>query len=295
MQYAVAVGNPPFKKNLHLKIISSIIPLIDNGVSCFIHPARWFEDPLEGYKKNSDKIRFRGIFDRLEEVKVIDKKTVNKQFGIAFNGEFMISKLKATPTGKDIKVYSEMARKCIDAIVEYSKDSNLGMHIEKNKINGWRVQVKAITPLDPHIDSNTEYSRKCQCNVFAMNTVNVFYDGYDGDTEWMKTRRQTQGKKESGAPFPESIKFKTRKEAVNFEESCNTNFYNNILYLLKLDMHTPLNFLPWMGDYNHPWTDADYCRFFGKLGLDRECQRWMCRDVYDYREKDFINYAAITN
>ena len=295
MQYAVAVGNPPFKKNLHLKIINSIIPHIDNGESCFIHPARWFEDPLAGYKKNADKTKFKGIVDRLEEVKVIDKKTVNKRFGITFNGEFMISKVKAMPTGKDIKVYSDIARKCVDAIVAYSKNNNLGMHVEKNRIDGWRVQVKAITPLDPHIDSTTEYSRKCQCNVFAMNAVNVFYNGYDGATEWMKTRRQTQGKKESGAPFPESIKFKTKKEAVNFEKSCNTNFYNNILYLLKLDMHTPMNFLPWMGDYSHPWTDSDYCQFFGKLGMDRACQRWMCRNVYDYREKDFINYAAITN
>lgn len=295
MQYAAVVGNPPFKKNLHLHIINSIIPHIDNGVSCFIHPARWFEDPLAGYKKGSDKIKFKGIVDRLEDVKVIDKKTVNKQFGITFNGEFMISKVKAAPTVKDIEVYSEIARKCVDAIIAYSKDNNLGMHVEKNKVDGWRVQVKAITPLDPHIDSQTKYSRKCQCNVFAMNAVNVFYNGYDGDTEWMKTRRQTQGKKESGAPFPESIKFRTKKEAVNFEKSCNTNFYNNILYLLKLDMHTPLNFLPWMGDYSYAWTDEDYCRFFGKIGMSKECQRWMCRDVYDYREKDFINYAEIVD
>ena len=62
------------------------------------------------------------------------------------------------------------------------------------------------------------------------------------------------------------------------------------MYLLKLDMHTPLKFLPWMEDYSYQWSDEDFCKFFGKLGMSKECQEWMCRDVDDYRIKDFINY-----
>ena len=45
-----------------------------------------------------------------------------------------------------------------------------------------------------------------------------------------------------------------------------------------------------LGDYSHPWTDKDYCEFFGGLGMSKECQEWMCREVYDYRIKDFIDY-----
>ena len=62
------------------------------------------------------------------------------------------------------------------------------------------------------------------------------------------------------------------------------------MYLFKLDMHTPFKFLPWMKDYSHTWTDEDYCKFFAKYGMSEECQKWMCRDVDDYRIKDFINY-----
>lgn len=294
MQFSTIVGNPPFKKNLHLQIINSIIPYM-NGVGCFIHPARWFEDPLAGDKKNADRVKFKDVVDRLDVVKIIDKKTANKTFGITFNGDLMISRVKSRPTGNDIKIYSGIAQRCIDVILSFSREHNLGMYDEKNKVDGWRVQIKELTPLDPHIDSQTEYSRKCQCNLFAKNKVNVFYNGFDGNTEWMMTRRQTMGKKLSGDPFPDSIKFRTKREALNFEKSCNTNFYNNILYLLKWDMHTPLNYLPWMGDYSHPWTDADYCRFFGKIGMDRKCQKWMYRDVYDYRKKDFISYVAVTD
>ena len=74
--------------------------------------------------------------------------------------------------------------------------------------------------------------------------------------------------------------------------SCNTVFYCNILYLFRLDQNTPFIGLPYMEDYSHPWTDEDYCEFFGKLGMSEDCQKWMCRDVYDYRVKDFINYET---
>lgn len=295
MLFSTIVGNPPFKKNLHLQIIESIIPYLkeEEGVGCFIHPARWLEDPLADLKKNSDKVRFKSIVDRLDDVKIMDIKTVNDKFGITMNSEVMISTMRSRPTGKDIKIYDKIAQDCIDVILPYSRKNNLGMHVEQDKIDGWRVETRALTGIDPHSNSMSEYNRKVISNLFGMNKVNVFHNGYYGKIEWMKTRKQTKGQKSSGAPLPHSIKFKTRTEAVNFEKSCNTNFYNNILYLLKIDMHTPLNYLPWMGDYSHAWTDEDYCRFFGKIGMSEECQRWMCRDVYDYRIKDFINYDTV--
>ena len=274
---------------MHLKIIDGVIPQIEeDGTGCFIHPARWFEDPLAGFKRDSDRAKFKGIVDRLDDIKIMDTKMVEKVFGITRNGDLMISYLKANPTGKKIEIYDELARESIAAILPYSMEHNLEEHIEKDRVDGWRVQIKALTAIDPHIHSMREVDRKGQCNVFGMNSHNVFHNGFEGDVEWMKTRHQTTGKKESGAPLPYSIKFKSEKEARNFEKSCNTNFYQNIVYLLKCDMHSPLKYLPWMGDYTHPWTDADYCRFFGALGMSKECQRWMCREVYDYRVKDFI-------
>lgn len=288
MKFGVVVGNPPFQRNLHLQIINSIIPHI-TGEGCFIHPARWYEDPLAEYKKNSDKNKFRSLVDRLDDVKIMDIKRVCEEFNITFNGELMISTIKPEKTGKDIRLYNDVAQKCIDVILAYSKEHNLAIVEDKNQRDGWRAEIKAEINPNPHIRCMTEYSRKCQSNLFAMNKVNVFHNGYADGVEWMKTRRQTQGKKTSGDPFPDSIKFRSEKEAINFEMSCNTNFYNNILHLLKPGgRNTPLNYLPWMEDYTHPWSDEDYCRFFAKYGLDRECQKWMCRDVFDYRVKDYL-------
>ena len=295
MKFEVIVGNPPYSGNLHLKIINTVINhLTEEGVASFIHPARWLQDPLAEYKKGSDKVKFKNIVDRLDDVNVIDTNTTSKKFNIVFNGDLMISKINGSIVYGNKNVYSTIAQEASNIIIEYSKNHNIGSHEELNKVDGWRCQIKEIIPVKSG-ESMTLYSRKSHVNLFQLNKENVFFDGFNEDgVEWMKTRKQKGGgTKQDNEPFPHSIKFNSKEEALNFESSCNTNFYNNIIYMLKNDQHVPLKFLPWMEDYSHPWTDEDYCKFFGNLGMSEECKKWMCRYVYDYRIKDFINYEKI--
>ena len=294
MKFDICIGNPPYSKNLHLKIINTVINhLTEDGVTSFIHPARWYEDPLAEYKKGTDKVKFKNIVDRLDDVKVIDNNTAITKFNIRYNGELMLSKIKAKPTGKHITVYNAIAFDSIDVILKYSKEHNLAQVDEEKKVDGWRCHIYNIIPLmSKSHDGDSEYSRKLQCDLFSFQKTNVFFDGKDETgTDWTQLKKaRNQYEKKEGTPFPHSIKFKSKEEALNFQESCRTNFYRNIMYMLKLDMQTPFKFLPWMKDYSHTWTDEDYCKFFAKYGMSEECQKWMCRDVYDYRIKDFVDY-----
>ena len=295
MKYDCILGNPPYDGNLHLKIINSVLPMLDkDGTASFIHPARWLQDPLaEDKKRETDKVKFKYIVDRLDDVKVIDNKIVSSKFNILFSGDLMLSKIKHNPTHKNISIFNDIANECISIIVDYSKDYNIAQHDERDKIDGWRCQIdKAILFGDKnHRLSDKEADRKGRCNFFGLRKNNVFEDGRDENGRyWTETRAKNQFTKSVGTPFPHSIKFNSKEEALNFQASCNTNFFSNIIYLLKFDQATPLDFLPWMEDYSHTWTDEDYCKFFAKYGMSEECQKWMCRDVYDYRIKDFINY-----
>ena len=298
MKFDICVGNPPYSKNLHLKIINSVLPMLDEeGTASFIHPARWLQDPLAEYKKReTDKVKFKYIVDRLDDVRVIDNKIVSSKFNILFSGDLMLSKIKHNPTHKNISIFNDIANECISIIVDYSKDYNIAQYDERDKIDGWRCQIdKAILFGDKnHRLSDKEVDRKGRCNFFGLRKNNVFEDGRDENGRyWTETRSKNQFTKSVGTPFPHSIKFNSKEEALNFQASCNTNFFSNIIYLLKFDQATPLDFLPWMKDYSHTWTDEDYCKFFAKYGMSEECQKWMCRDVYDYRIKDFVDYEKL--
>ena len=41
--------NPPYSRNLHLKILEAVIPVADKVVN--ISPVRWLQDPFAKYKK----------------------------------------------------------------------------------------------------------------------------------------------------------------------------------------------------------------------------------------------------
>ena len=106
--------------NLHLKIINTVINhLTEDGVASFIHPARWLQDPLAEYKKGSDKVKFKNIVDRLDDVKMIDIKTIHNKFGIIHNSDLMISTLYSKASDKVINLYDGMLQEATDVILSY--------------------------------------------------------------------------------------------------------------------------------------------------------------------------------
>ena len=52
MNFDHIIMNPPYDKNLHLKILQEAIKHSDDVVN--LSPIRWLQDPLAEYKKNSD-------------------------------------------------------------------------------------------------------------------------------------------------------------------------------------------------------------------------------------------------
>ena len=80
MKFDHIIMNPPYCKNLHLKILNEAIHHSDDIVN--LSPIRWLQDPLAEYKRNSDFKKFKEIRERIESIDVIDAATSTRLFNI---------------------------------------------------------------------------------------------------------------------------------------------------------------------------------------------------------------------
>ena len=70
MKFDHIIMNPPFCRNLHLKVLSESVKHSDD-VIC-IHPVRWLEDVLWHDKSNSERKKFNHLVNHICDVSLLD-------------------------------------------------------------------------------------------------------------------------------------------------------------------------------------------------------------------------------
>ena len=81
MKFDHIIMNPPYCRNLHLKILNEAIHHSDDIVN--LSPIRWLQDPLAEYKRNSDFKKFTEIRERIESIDVIQMVEATRLFNSA--------------------------------------------------------------------------------------------------------------------------------------------------------------------------------------------------------------------
>ena len=157
--------------------------------------------------------------------------------------------------------------------------------VEDNLIDGIRVEVKGILPILNHVDSELVkgYPVRVVWNVISI-------DGYTEDGQFWananKRNTKTHGKK-IGTPIPHSIRFSSVEDAQTFIDIYQTNVVKNIIYMLKYDQNAGHTHIP----YFDPKTIKTEDDVLDAIGItEPKYREWLKREVYDYREKDFIKY-----
>ena len=262
-KFDVAIMNPPYDGNLHLKILEKVIPVADKVIN--ISPVRWLQDPLAKYKKNSYYNKFENsISKKIDDIEIVNGITATNLFGADFVSDLAIYTLS---TGEfDYKCFNNNS--IVDKVVT-NKCKKLTNVLEYKKQDGWRVRVQGMKPIPNNIDKNTIGYKTMKYFLTHSKLSWVYKDGYQNNMHWSKntlsngTGRKTFTNKDV---LPESIKFDTEIEAKNFENSTKTIFYKYIFSTMKIDSHTPFQYLPYMQDYTQPWTDKRFCEYFGITG-----------------------------
>ena len=259
MRINVAIMNPPYDKNLHLKILEQVIPVADKVVN--ISPVRWLQDPLAKYKKNSDYKKFENsISKKIESLDIVSAKSANVVFGAIFGMDLAIYKCNNSAT---VSIdYARIQNNIILRVVDHMwKNQPI---FDNNKKDGIRIRIPFICGGKSGGSGERERNQLCEIKD-CLGKPLIFTDGMLNGKPWYDYYMKNQYSKTT-EEITCSIQFSDENSAKNFYDSVNTKFYKYIHHNVVLDVHVEPCKILFMSDYTQPWTDKRFCEYFGITG-----------------------------
>ena len=259
MRINVAIMNPPYSRNLHLKILAKVIPVADEVVN--ISPIRWLQDPLAKYKKNSDYKKFEeSISKKIESLDVIDSNTASVLFSAGFTINLGIYVIGSG--GYDYTHNNSI----IDKVLNYTaKHGGLPLEKYSNRTYNNYMLIRGIV-------CGHGVSQNCFIIKPTLSKSELAYGKYFvNDMSELRHENLQECKKKYGGYWGNCdnwsvCSFATVDELVNFYNSTNTNFFKYVYWSSTVDVHLHPEFLPYMQDYTQPWTDKRFCEYFNITG-----------------------------
>ena len=278
MKFDCIIMNPPYQKNLHLKILAEAIKHLKDDESKVVNlsPVRWLQDPLAKYKKNSDYHRFEeSVAKHIEIFNIIESAESNNIFSAGIMTDLAIYLCNKHSIGI-VKCYT-------NAIIDKVLSSGIKMLsdvVEYKKRDGWRWQISELQPLNAQGGEKYSYGWYRRFCIFNHLRSTIYNNGFKDGKDWTTYTSGVKNDSTCSLPLPHSIKFNSEIAANNFENSVKTLFYKYFVLQVKTDQHTPFKFLPWMGDainprtglkgYESEWTDEDFFSFFNIAPEEQE-------------------------
>ena len=278
MKFDCIIMNPPYQRNLHLKILAEAIKHLkdEKSVCVNLSPVRWLQDPLAKYKKNCDLKRFEeSVAKHIDSLDVFFAKEMSDTFQIQIKTDLGVYKCSQekhsfepdnvpNASGKNIflirKIYEKITSKNLrsveDQLVEFRHKTSSN-YVTVSTIGG--VQQRGIehethsilrgNNYGPFVDE--KYNGKTIHEIKTANKLSVW-----GDV--------------SNWPV---VCFSTGDEAINFYGSEKTKFMMFLAWAFSSDQHVPNWAMPFLGDainprtglkgYTGEWTDDDLMLYFG--------------------------------
>lgn len=248
------IMNPPYDKNLHLKILDANVKNFPASRIVSLQPTRWIEDPLKKYKKSSDFYKFTNITKHLEDIEILPQDSVGKLFNVGLPFNLGIYSLDKKSTFNFSRFESKIVDKIISKITDTVKD-----HVTIDDLNGISLLISLMTGgCDGRL-------KQTYINGFMMEKSKAYY--YNGRNEasgktYYDYRKETAWGKVQLKNENTNIKFNSFEERENFYNSYKTKFLRWYFGKITMDVHVHSNFLPYLEDYTHPWTDEDLYKYF---------------------------------
>lgn len=244
MKFDVCIQNPPYDRNLHLKILEAVIPHTEKVVN--ISPVRWLQDPFAPYSTRSDYCKFENsISKKIETLDVIPAKDASKLFDASFVMNLGI--YVCSDKGGYAYQHNDPL---VTKIVEKTMENSWAPYSQKKFYDEGCIQKKPYClnlcgfggSGKAELDIITCKSYQEQINTQLTNKKSVY----------------TGGVGVSSTHF----EFDTDTERRNFYNCYNHEFMKWTYRIWKSDVNVKAWKVPYFGDYTHPWTFKDFFTWF---------------------------------
>lgn len=253
MHFDVAVQNPPYDRNLHLKILAEVLNHAEKVVN--ISPVRWLQDPFAPYSTRSDYCKFEdSISKKIESLDVIPADKARELFDA--NMAMNLGIYVCGNGGYNYNHNDSLITKIVEKTLRNSwRPYNQKEFYKRNciQLKPYAINVGAING-DVHIIMSKNYEHQITVGLSARATV--FNGGSGIDATYFE--------------------FSTEEERKNFWACYNHKFMLWLISLWKVDPRIYANKIPYFGDYSHSW---DYTDFFAWFELTEEEQARVMQEI----------------
>ena len=261
MKFDCIIQNPPFKRNLHLKILAEAIKHLkdEKSVCVNLSPVRWLQDPLAKYKKKSDYNKHeKTIRQNIADINVINKIEAQTYF-------------PNTVMGADLAIYVcnklggfDCSTLINPIILKILNKQSSKIVFDNDCKDGIRVRF-------PIICNNGGSGTGRKIGMASFGKMLWFKDGMKDGKPWHDWYMHNQYTKTTDT-IPYSVKFNSENEAINFCKQFDTSFCKVYTHWMKSDVNVTPDIVLWMGDainprtglkgYKGEWTDDDLVLYF---------------------------------
>lgn len=242
-KFDVVIMNPPYDRNLHLKILEAVIPHAEKVIN--ISPVRWLQDPFAPYSTRSDYCKFENtISKKIESLDVIYAKEASE----LFDAKFVMN----------LGIYV-----CGNGGYEYQhNDPMITKIVQKTMTSNWEpFSWRREQQVKPYklICSYVAGSATAGFDYLVCKTYEAQLKSKPTNPEW-----------KPGGHDHREFYFDTEAERYNFWACYNHPFMRWWARQWKADFAIRANQVPYFGDYSHPWDYADFFDWFDLTEAEQE-------------------------
>ena len=240
-KFDIAIMNPPYDGNLHLKILEKVIPVADKVVN--ISPANQFFAAKRLLKEYPLIQKSKVLKNNIVNIELIAPEIASNTFAAAFAGPLMILtydvNCKQSLNYMDYNIVPHNLRSVFDKTIRACND-------------------KILPNLYDEIVKNTN-------KQFILPCPEVH--GNQGKADWAEITSSNYARAlKAKQRWNWHLSFDTEEERKNCYDAWHTRFHQFIHSLIKADNFNYYGSLPWLSDYTQPWTDKRFCAYFGITG-----------------------------